>query len=67
MAMPEKMAQLIAIKLAGENNMEENLSCRASVISSRHSPELQGKECPINILDRKALALTVTFPRISLL
>ena len=43
MAMPVKMAQLIATKLAGENNIEENLSCRASALSSRHSPEVNGK------------------------
>jgi hypothetical protein len=41
--MPEKMAQLIATKLAGENNMEENLSCRASALPSRHSPDVKGK------------------------
>jgi hypothetical protein len=39
MAMPEKMAQLIATKLTGENIIEENLSCRASTLSSRHSPQ----------------------------
>jgi hypothetical protein len=43
--------------------MEKNPSCRASVISSRHSPE--SKECFIECgLGVKALALTGTLLKV---